>query len=151
MGEKDSWPMMMNNDPSIVDFFNYCNAKFGKVTLGYSLGIMERTFVGSHLTTKRKTSYKLDRFRLWEAQHGCCHWCNRECSLTVEGSSFFTVDHIIPLSYGGTNHWRNMVGSCKKCNGNRERVWSKFIIVNFIEKNISIPWEEWNYVEDFSK
>ena len=36
-----------------------------------------------------------------------CHYCSREAN---------TVDHLIPLIKGGTNHETNLVAACSKCN-----------------------------------
>jgi 5-methylcytosine-specific restriction endonuclease McrA len=43
-------------------------------------------------------------------QRNKCFWCS--CSL----SSGYHVDHVIPLSKGGTNHATNLVLACPSCN-----------------------------------
>jgi hypothetical protein len=40
-----------------------------------------------------------------------CQYCDRQ--LTYRES---TIDHIMPRSRGGLNHWNNCVASCKTCN-----------------------------------
>lgn len=41
-----------------------------------------------------------------------CAWCNR---ITQDP----TIDHLIPLSHGGSNHPSNLVTSCRTCNATR--------------------------------
>jgi 5-methylcytosine-specific restriction endonuclease McrA len=43
-----------------------------------------------------------------------CKYCGKE--LTLEEA---TVDHIIPLSKGGTNRWHNKVLACSPCNAKK--------------------------------
>lgn len=40
---------------------------------------------------------------------GRCHYCGRQKRL-------LTVDHVVPLSRGGTWHITNLVGACSECN-----------------------------------
>ncbi|MBT8398515.1 MAG: HNH endonuclease [Gemmatimonadetes bacterium] len=50
-----------------------------------------------------------------------CQYCGRHRS-ELRGRQFLTRDHILPLSRGGGNTWRNVVASCSPCNnrkGNR--------------------------------
>lgn len=44
-----------------------------------------------------------------------CVWCGA----TVEGSAKLTLDHLRPHSKGGSNHERNLVTCCHKCNSSR--------------------------------
>jgi len=48
-------------------------------------------------------------WRMVEAQEGFCPRCNRE-------TEYFTVDHILPLSKGGTNTIENIQPLCMMCN-----------------------------------
>lgn len=46
-----------------------------------------------------------------------CQYCRQEFP-----TALLTLDHVIPLSRGGTTTWENVVTACKKCNnkkGNR--------------------------------
>ena len=50
-----------------------------------------------------------------------CQYCGRHRS-ELRGRQFLTRDHILPLSRGGGNTWKNVVASCSPCNnrkGNR--------------------------------
>jgi hypothetical protein len=46
----------------------------------------------------------------YEAQGGCCYWCGKPV-----GASYH-VDHVIPLTRGGSNGPENLVISCPTCN-----------------------------------
>ena len=53
---------------------------------------------------------KNDIIRQYQSQKGRCWWCS-----TAVGSKYH-VDHLIPLSRGGSNEPRNLVISCETCN-----------------------------------
>lgn len=58
----------------------------------------------------RKKSYATFReFAL--GTHPFCQWCGIRL-----GSDSATTDHIIPLSKGGTNEWKNLCLACVGCN-----------------------------------
>lgn len=64
------------------------------------------------------------RQRLWVAQDGKCHYCERETVLPKQGENnkgglIATLDHIITQSNGGTDSLANMVVACYTCNNNR--------------------------------
>lgn len=68
-------------------------------------------------TPRPKTAGQIVRSRLSgtvkraiksEAEN-CCHWCGIH-SATLE------IDHVVPVSRGGTNDRSNLVASCKACN-----------------------------------
>ena len=61
--------------------------------------------------------------RLYKKQEGLCHWCGKPVG------DDFHIDHVIPVSRGGSNDPSNKVISCPKCN------WSKF---NYLPEE----WEE---------
>lgn len=47
-------------------------------------------------------------------QHGKCLYCDGEISLTT-----MEVDHIVPVSKGGTNSRINLAATCRACNGSK--------------------------------
>lgn len=73
---------------------------------------------------------------LYEIQDGFCHYCAKitiwEC---------WTVDHVTPVSRGGTNHLNNKVGACKKCNNLKgSKTAEEFAgVVQMAEHGISNP------------
>lgn len=66
------------------------------------------------------------RDKLYILQRGRCHYCNRECRMTVHLSpsekktksvpDLFTLDHIYPESKGGRMVEGNAFGACFQCN-----------------------------------
>lgn len=64
-------------------------------------------------TRKRRKSYKGAR-RLLLKIKPFCYWCEKSLDSTLA-----TLDHIIPLSRGGTNGTDNFVLACHNCNKNR--------------------------------
>lgn len=50
------------------------------------------------------------RLELWR-KTPFCHWCKRVLAFRES-----TVDHVIPLARGGTNHVKNLVIACQECN-----------------------------------
>jgi 5-methylcytosine-specific restriction endonuclease McrA len=40
-----------------------------------------------------------------------CQYCGSRLPV-----SLLTIDHVVPISRGGANSWKNVVTACKKCN-----------------------------------
>ncbi len=69
--------------------------------------------------------------KLYERDNGICYLCGRVCEWSdseyidgafVVGGSYPTVEHIKPISFGGTDTWDNIKLACHYCNskkGNR--------------------------------
>ncbi len=58
---------------------------------------------------------------LFARDHYRCQYCGRHRS-SLRGREFLTRDHVLPISRGGDNSWRNVVAACSACNnrkGNR--------------------------------
>lgn len=53
---------------------------------------------------------KADVLRIYAAQGGECHWCKAPLN------NRFDIDHIIPLSQGGSNFPVNICCACPTCN-----------------------------------
>lgn len=58
-----------------------------------------------------------------------CQYCGKELNY-----SSATVDHVIPRSRGGQNHWYNCVTSCKTCNGKKSDYTLEEIKMSLIKK-----------------
>lgn len=58
--------------------------------------------------------YQRVRSEVLQRDYFTCHYCGQEAN---------TVDHLIPISKGGTDEATNMVAACNPCNsGKRDRV-----------------------------
>jgi 5-methylcytosine-specific restriction endonuclease McrA len=47
-----------------------------------------------------------------------CQYCDRPRS-ALRGREFLTRDHVVPISRGGDNSWRNVVTACSACNNRK--------------------------------
>ena len=78
---------------------------------------------------KRKRAAKKNRerrARCWSAQGGRCFWCRA----FVEREQA-TLEHLVPLSRGGTNEPSNLAMACLTCNQKRGNLkWNSEIREN---------------------
>ena len=58
------------------------------------------------LLTEKRADWRRKRTK---KQNGMCHWCGNVMTNP-------TLDHVIPLSKGGEDHWENVVAACGRCN-----------------------------------
>jgi 5-methylcytosine-specific restriction endonuclease McrA len=69
---------------------------------------------------QRQTVMRQDwRRKKWKAQKGNCFYCSDPMLLEpqkYQAHKLCTLDHLIPLSRGGRDHWENVVAACHKCN-----------------------------------
>jgi 5-methylcytosine-specific restriction endonuclease McrA len=58
------------------------------------------------------------RKRHYKKQDGKCYYCSVDMVLeSIQSrSNECTLDHKIPLSRGGEDHWENTCAACKRCN-----------------------------------
>lgn len=79
-----------------------------------------------HLTVHR-TTLSMIRDKLIEVQDNRCHYCDIEMTKFDPQTRFSptllwsdaTLDHMTPLSKGGTNEIENLVASCSSCNNEK--------------------------------
>lgn len=60
------------------------------------------------------------------------------CGTTIEDGAVFGLDHIRPVSKGGTNKSRNLVTACRTCNSSRgNRSVRKFVeaLAHYLNEN----------------
>lgn len=110
----------------------------GVTILGYHSLLAIHEISGIAYSSNRKSSYKRNKEFLWEKQKGICYWCGKSCIFLGDGGQpdEFTLDHIIPLSAGGTNHWRNEIGSCFQCNNGRNKKWEFVRLILWEDKEV---------------
>jgi len=92
---------------------------------------VEQTVIDVDVTDYYTDSSK--RKLIYERDKGKCVYCLIELS-----EDLFVLDHLIPLSKGGTNKKFNLVTSCEKCNqrkNNQEPI--EFLLENYRSKLIS--------------
>ena len=65
----------------------------------------------AHKDKKRRTIQKKSRANIFKRDKYLCGYCGKK-----KKSSNLTVDHIIPVSYGGYHGEENWVTACKICN-----------------------------------
>jgi 5-methylcytosine-specific restriction endonuclease McrA len=64
--------------------------------------------------------YQRVRKQVLDRDYHTCHYCGLEAN---------TVDHLIPISKGGTDEATNMVAACTQCNsGKRDRMTPTFFV-----------------------
>ena len=66
----------------------------------------------------------VDRDRVFQADGYVCYGCGRKCLKSAPNNHPLqaTIDHVIPLSKGGTHEYANVRTMCRQCNvskGNR--------------------------------
>lgn len=67
---------------------------------------------------------KRRRNKLYQEQDGLCHWCKKDMRDDVpeDHPDRVTLDHVMPISKGGTNDLSNLVAACFACNQERKNV-----------------------------
>jgi 5-methylcytosine-specific restriction endonuclease McrA len=59
------------------------------------------------------------RTRLAEAQNWRCCWCQCDCIAAPDSRNSATIEHVVPLSLGGTWDQDNLAMACSRCNNKR--------------------------------
>lgn len=69
----------------------------------------------------RNTKPTDKRKLLYEQCGGICPECGRKMELNnlCAYKAYMTIDHIVPLSRGGTSNIENLRGLCRACNGRK--------------------------------
>ena len=63
-----------------------------------------------------RTKIKHDkRVKVFTKSQGRCAYCGVELEFNT-----YTVDHILPLAWGGSNQIENMVAACHPCNSQKK-------------------------------
>lgn len=79
-----------------------------------------RAIMYRHISLKRGADGRYtdeDLKQIYKDQNGCCAYCQRSISWEIPYD--VTVDHIQPLSRGGTNWPENIALACPQCNASK--------------------------------
>ena len=71
---------------------------------------------------KARNTKPVDKRKLlYEQCEGICPECGRKMELNNPRAykAYMTIDHIVPLSLGGTSNVENLRGLCRACNGKK--------------------------------
>ena len=75
------------------------------------------------IARRHDTDISLDK--LFKRDRGVCYLCGRECDWTdgehkagtfIAGDTYPSIDHVVPVSKGGTHTWDNIKLACRRCN-----------------------------------
>lgn len=81
-----------------------------------------------------------DIIRLWHRQNGRCFWCGDRTSTSPDEDEHYHIDHIIPLSKGGTDWPRNLCISCPSCNLRKQARWP----IEWVYERRMLDLDTWN-------
>ena len=70
-----------------------------------------------HIARERVKAKALRKSQWWQNKlnEGICHYCGKQFSRDE-----LTMDHIVPVSRGGTSTKGNVVPCCKQCNSDKK-------------------------------
>lgn len=93
----------------------------------------------------------ITRKRIFKRDNYECCYCGSKRNLTI--------DHIIPKSRGGSNHWDNLVTSCSRCNSNKDNMTPEeaglkmryrptvpSLFSRIIDEHVEITWDNFKKV-----
>ena len=89
----------------------------------------QKTYESPNFMRRRKFT-ATERAFIIERAGGCCEYCRSPLDFSPES---FEMEHILPLSKGGTNELENLALSCGGCNGRKN---DKTTGVDPISKNL---------------
>ncbi len=86
----------------------------------------------AHVARERRKARELRQSNWWKAllQRGECHYCHKRFS-----ASALTMDHIIPVSRGGTSTRGNVVPACDHCNKSKRHLTPAEQALRALEEN----------------
>ena len=93
-------------------------------------GIQDRmqSYKQNTLASRSQSSRSMSntiRSHVWDKSDGICHYCHGP----LHPFRNFHVDHVHPVTFGGTSDLKNLVASCKTCNMSKgSKSYEDFII-----------------------
>lgn len=71
-----------------------------------------------------RESWRRRQLRVWKRDGHKCLWCGWTNPLqglsTNYGGNFLTVDHVVPVSQGGSNDLSNLQTLCRRCHDKKD-------------------------------
>ena len=103
---------------------------YNKITKNKKKGDMHRFLLydDNYITQEKNRARDLRKSKWWrnKLSLGICHYCGNKFS-----KDLLTMDHIIPLSRGGTSERFNIVPACKDCNNKKKNLlpaeWEEYL------------------------
>lgn len=80
------------------------------------------------------TDFDIARFDIFKRDNFTCAYCGKS---SVKDKIELHIDHIFPKSKGGSNHYYNVITSCKKCNFIKNDIILSYMQIEYI----------WNYLK----
>lgn len=81
--------------------------------------------------------------RLAQLYGNRCFYCTRPFGHKLSRKIERTIDHLMPLSRGGTHHIWNLVLSCSKCNNAKsDRTWFEYFQTDEYHRRLSSGFKE---------
>jgi hypothetical protein len=94
---------------------------------------------------KRKSTGKRQRFNIFKRDRFTCQYCGRTPPTIV-----LVIDHILPVSKGGTSDDHNLITSCEACNqGKADGLLS--IVPQSVETQLAEQVERHEQLREFNK
>ena len=89
-----------------------------------------------HTARERRKARELRKSAWWQGllQRGECHYCRKRFP-----ASKLTMDHIVPLSRGGTSIRGNIVPACENCNKTKRHLTPAEQILRELEDSGALP------------
>ncbi len=86
----------------------------------------------AHCVRERAKARALRRSDWWRRQleDGVCHYCGQKV-----GAAALTLDHVVPVSRGGTSSKGNVVPACRECNSKKKYLTPAEQILDELEKS----------------
>ena len=84
---------------------------------------------------RKHISYRM-RFKIFARDKFTCQYCGKHAH-----EEPLEIDHVIPLSHGGTNELDNLITSCRRCNRKKhDSTWKTKIQLLDEEKPLIYEW-----------
>ena len=95
-----------------VDVLEFQEVEVRSPSRGFKLpSVLRLKSYSKHLFNRQ---VKFNRQNIFVRDHFTCQYCAKKLS-----EKKLTVDHVVPLSKGGTHEWSNVVAACGTCNNKK--------------------------------